>query len=233
MEHTGRVAMVTEAERIARLEARVAALERALARVSAILANRAPPASRPAAAGVVATAPAAPSAPVPPAAAQRGAAVAFTVPEAPAGARTAPALAAGPDSRSTLDRLGITAAFAMLDQNVAEAAQRESALARSAPVRLDEITIDESLIDKAFARPPPQKLDVKSDLEALHPRIVERLTGTWRTPELLAYMRKLIVDERGDRAGFSPSVMSELLMLSAVLEAPADADAWDANARAV
>jgi len=139
----------------------------------------------------------------------------------------------GPETRSTLDRLGITAAFATLDSRVAAVAEEEMRSVRPITFDLPEIEIDPSLIDKAFARKPPEKIDVRSDMEELHPRIIERLTGTWRTPELLQYLKRLIVDERGDRAGFSANVMSELLMLSAVLEAPMEADNWNANARVV
>jgi hypothetical protein len=139
----------------------------------------------------------------------------------------------GPETRSTLDRLGITAAFATLDSRVAAMAEDERRSARPLAFDLPEIQIDPSLIDKAFARKPPEKIEVRADMEELHPRIIERLTGTWRTPELLQYLKRLIVDERGDRAGFSAAVMSELLMLSAVLEAPEEPDKWNANARVV
>jgi hypothetical protein len=134
-------------------------------------------------------------------------------------------------SRASLDRLGITGAFDALDLRVAEEAAAQASLGRHAPLDLPEIEIDPDLIDKAFARPAPQKIEVRCMLEELYPRIMERLAGTWRTPELLQYLKRLIVDERGDRAGFSAAAMSELLMLSAVLEAPVEADTWNANAR--
>jgi len=152
------------------------------------------------------------------------------------GAETAPAAAAqaaAPDSRSTLDGLSITAAFASLDLRVAEAAAAEISLGRNSNAGPPMIEIDASLIDKAFARPPPEKLSVRAALEDLHPKITERVTGTWRTGELLQYLKKLIVDERGDRAGFAPAVMSELLLLSAILEAPEEQDAWAANPRSL
>ncbi len=191
-------------ERVARLEARVGALERAL---GILTAN----------AGAL----------------QPQAALARTQQLLKLGADggAAPSQAAGPDSKSSLDRLGITAAFASLDMRVAEAAAAENSLERNSKVDLAMVEIDASLIDKAFARPLPQKLDVRAALEELHPKISERVTGTWRTGELLQYLKKLIVDERGDRAGFAPAVMSELLFLSAILEAPEEEDAWAANPR--
>jgi len=194
MAYLDRMDASEEGARIARLEARVGALERALARL-----NRPPEAGA----------------------------------EAPADL-PAIAIKSGPETRSTLDRLGITAAFAALDARVAaEVADEQARRFRPVSFDLPEIVIDPSLIDKAFAPRRPEKIEVRSDLEALHPRIVERLTGTWRTPELLSYLKRLIVDERGDRAGFCAAVMSELLLLSAVLEAPDAGDTWDANARVV
>jgi hypothetical protein len=194
MAHTDQMDAIANQARIAQLEARVAALELALARLS-----------------------------------DRG--------SAPAADKTQKLpvirMEAGPETRSTLDRLGITAAFATLDSRVAAVAEEEMRNTRPITFDLPEIEIDPSLIDKAFARKPPEKIEVRSDMEDLHPRIIERLTGTWRTPELLQYLKRLIVDERGDRAGFSANVMSELLMLSAVLEAPIESDNWNANARVV
>ena len=194
-------------QRVARLEARVEALERALAVLTAHSAALEAPAV-----------------------CARTQKLAQLI----AGAETAPTAAsqaAGAESRSTLDRLGITAAFASLDLRVAQAAAAEISLGRNGNAGLAMIEIDASLIDKAFARPPPEKLNVRAALEELHPKITERVTGTWRTAELLQYLNKLIVDERGDRAGFAPAVMSELLLLSAILEAPDLQDAWDANPR--
>lgn len=189
-------------ERMIRLEARVEALERALAVLAASGGALQAPASF-----------------------ARTQKLAQLI----AGAEVAPAAVA--DSASTLDRLGITAASASLDLRVAEAAAAETSLGRNSGRDPAMIEIDASLIDKAFARPPPEKLNVRAALEELHPKITERVTGTWRTGELLQYLKRLIVDERGDRAGFAPAVMSELLLLSAILEAPEEQDAWAANPR--
>lgn len=143
-----------------------------------------------------------------------------------------PLLEVGPETRESMDRLGITASFAMLDAKVAEAAAREAALG-SRQSFAGPVEIDASLIDRAFARPAPQRLDVVSHLEEFHPKIAERIASTWRTAELVEYLKRLIVDERGTRAGFAPEVMSELLLLSAILEAPEERDRWNANARAI
>ena len=178
-----------ESERIARLEARVDALERALSR----LMQPAPP-------GLDQTQP-----------------LHVLVGAAP--------LVTG--TNSLLKRLEITDSFAALDLALAEAEAAEARLAQTFVLN-DAVEIDESLIDKAFARPPPELLDVVSWLEETHPKITERIVMSWRTPELLEYLKRLIVDDRGDRAGFIPGVMSELLLLSAVLESPPEPRDWNA-----
>ena len=126
-----------------------------------------------------------------------------------------------------LERLAITNSFAALDAALAEAQAAEARLAQPFVLN-DAVEIDATLIDKAFARPPPELLDVISWLEETHPKITERIVLSWRTPELLVYLKRLIVDDRGDRAGFIPGVMSELLLLSAVLESPPEARNWNA-----
>ena len=136
--------------------------------------------------------------------------------------------AAPPGGRDALaNRLEITNSFAALDSVLAEAQAAEALLAQPFVLN-DAVEIDATLIDKAFARPPPELLDVISWLEETHPKITERIVLSWRTPELLVYLKRLIVDDRGDRAGFIPGVMSELLLLSAVLESPPEARNWNA-----
>jgi hypothetical protein len=190
--HNDRMDATTEDARIALLEARVAALEEALARLNAATL-----------------------------------AAAFDKTQKLPVIR----MEAGAETRATMDRLGITASFDALDSRLAMAAEEESALVRQGAFATPFVEIDETLIDRAFERPPPQKLEVISAVEQFHPTIAARIAFAWRTPELVAYLRRLIVDERGDRAGFAPGVMSELLMLSAILEAGPDTDAWAANAR--
>ena len=151
-----------------------------------------------------------PSAPVPPPAAK---------------AAPPPALV-----RTPTDSLGITDAFATLDLTLAQAHQSESAIPRRTQRGADLDDIDEAIVDRHLKRPPPEKLDVRSALEEGFPKILKRVMETWRTKELRTYLSKLIVDDRGDRAGFDPNVMSELLMLNAVLDAVPDAGAWTGQA---
>jgi len=51
-------------------------------------------------------------------------------------------------------------------------------------------------------------------LEHQFPRIAEAIVLLWGHPEMDAYFNKIAVDERGDREGFPPEVMSDLLMLA-------------------
>ena len=192
-------------KRIVYLEARVAALERALAHLSLRVDVRAE-------GDPVHTQRLAPLSPAP-----TGSATTLRLP------RT--------ETRESLDRLGITASLASLDERLAQEAASEASLLPRERSQAGVLEIDASLIDRAFARPAPQKIEVRATLEERHPKILERICATWRTPELLAYLKRLIVDDRGDRAGFDPHVMSDLLLLSAILEEPEAQDRWEANAR--
>ena len=147
-----------------------------------------------------------------------------------------------PGPKPGVDSLGITAAFASLDGRVAEAAEAESALARR-PDLAPIVEIDPSLIEDAFAlraapapRPPVrirQTLRLRCALEESHPSIVRKIEATWRSREGREYLQKLIISDRGDRAGFDPAVMSELLFLSEIIDEPVSTDAWTANSRLV
>ncbi len=51
-------------------------------------------------------------------------------------------------------------------------------------------------------------------VEAKFPRIALQIHDLWGTPECDRYLDKLIIDDRGNRAGFPPDVMTALLELS-------------------
>lgn len=132
--------------------------------------------------------------------------------------------------------LGITAAFASLDVQVAAAAAAELALMRP-PDLGPMVDINPALIEDAYARRAPKpkvrvvsSRPVRSDLEDQYPKILQKLTFTWRSREGHDYLKKLIVSDRGDRAGFDPAVMSELMFLCDILDAPETTDVWAANA---
>ena len=140
---------------------------------------------------------------------------------------------------SSSDGLGITAAFATLDSRVAAAADFESSL-RKAPDLSHVVPIDASLINDTFVpkvetgpRNAPGPQCIRSTMEELHPSLLKRISAIWQSSECYEYLKRLIIDDRGDRNGFDPNMMSELLFLSQILEATATTDAWAANARPV
>lgn len=51
------------------------------------------------------------------------------------------------------------------------------------------------------------------------PRIVNRIASLWLQPQAMArYLDSLLLDTRGDRSGFPPAVLSEILRLQAYYE---------------
>lgn len=53
-----------------------------------------------------------------------------------------------------------------------------------------------------------------STIETRFPRISSAIQLLWGHPEMDIYFQKLVVDERGDREGFPPDVMSDILFLA-------------------
>jgi hypothetical protein len=56
----------------------------------------------------------------------------------------------------------------------------------------------------------------RSALEEKFPRIADKVVLMWGYPEIITFFESLTLDDRGDRHGFSPEVMSELVFLSAL-----------------
>jgi hypothetical protein len=54
----------------------------------------------------------------------------------------------------------------------------------------------------------------KTQLEEKFPRIVESIVLMWGHEELDTFFAKLAVDDRGDRQGFPPEVMSDIMFLA-------------------
>ncbi len=131
------------------------------------------------------------------------------------------------------DFMGITAAFATLDAQLTAASEAEAALHAPKKDLLPWMDLNPDLIDAATARTKAAKLEVRSAIEDQYPSILQKITAIWRSPEIHGYLKKLIVDDRGDRNGFDPAVMSELIALSGVLEQPARANEWSTGARMI
>jgi len=123
------------------------------------------------------------------------------------------------------DLLRFSSTFATLDDRLREQQEQEAAPARATSLA-PPVTIDPDLIDQAFARPAPELIEVRAAIEDSYPHLLERITATWGQPEALRFLRRLIVDDRGSRQGFPFEVMSELLTLSALAEAPLERSSW-------
>jgi hypothetical protein len=51
-------------------------------------------------------------------------------------------------------------------------------------------------------------------LESRFPRVASAIQLLWSNPEMDTYFAKLVVDDRGDREGFPPEVISDLMFLA-------------------
>ena len=91
---------------------------------------------------------------------------------------------------------------------------------------------DLSLLDEKVdpKKGPAQKLEVRSALED-YPRICARVQQLWGTAECEGYLNTLVIDTRGNRQGFPPPMMEELLYLGRLARALViiniGGDLWD------
>jgi hypothetical protein len=70
-----------------------------------------------------------------------------------------------------------------------------------------------------------------TQLAAAYPRIIDRMAELWGMPRRMnRYFEQLLTDTRGDRAGFSLGIISELTALKDHYQTkvfPVPRDAWD------
>lgn len=91
---------------------------------------------------------------------------------------------------------------------------------------------DLSMLDEKVEprKGPAEVLDVRAAIED-YPRISTRIQQLWGSPECESYINNLVIDTRGNRKGFPPAVMEELLYLGRLARAlvilSIDADLWD------
>jgi hypothetical protein len=91
---------------------------------------------------------------------------------------------------------------------------------------------DLSMLDEKVEprRGPPEVITVQAAIED-YPRISARIQQLWGSPECEAYLNNLVIDTRGNRKGFPPAVMEELLYLGRLARAlvilAIDGDLWD------
>ncbi len=92
---------------------------------------------------------------------------------------------------------------------------------------------DLSLLDEKVdpKKGPAVLLNVRAALED-YPRIATRIQQLWGTPECEGYLTNLVIDTRGNRKGFPPPMMEELLYLGRLARAlvilGVGGDLWDA-----
>jgi len=61
-------------------------------------------------------------------------------------------------------------------------------------------------------------------LEQQYPRILKKIVALWDTPSIEAYFADLLVDDRGNRAGFPKEVASDIFYLNSLLQQQPDRD---------
>ncbi|MBY0576273.1 MAG: ankyrin repeat domain-containing protein [Gallionellaceae bacterium] len=64
-------------------------------------------------------------------------------------------------------------------------------------------------------------------LEQQYPRILNKILSLWDTPSIEAYFADLLVDDRGNRAGFPKDVASDIFYLSTLIPQEPEADKSD------
>ncbi|MDO8891063.1 MAG: hypothetical protein Q7V00_04395 [Sulfurimicrobium sp.] len=57
-----------------------------------------------------------------------------------------------------------------------------------------------------------------SELEKSFPRIVEKITMLWGHEGVTAFLSHLLIDDRGDRQGFTGEIMAEIMFLNNLYE---------------
>jgi hypothetical protein len=60
--------------------------------------------------------------------------------------------------------------------------------------------------------------DGMTELEKKFPRIVEKLTLLWGHEGVSAFLTHLLIDDRGDRQGFTGEIMAEIMFLNNIHE---------------
>ena len=53
-----------------------------------------------------------------------------------------------------------------------------------------------------------------SEIEKNFPRIVEKITMLWGHEGIAAFLSHLLIDDRGDRQGFTGEIMAEIMLLN-------------------
>jgi hypothetical protein len=70
--------------------------------------------------------------------------------------------------------------------------------------------------NKYYKKPQPKDPSYTSAIEKRFPHIAEKLSLMWGTPDFSEFLNKLMIDDRGNRQGFPPEVIDEMLFLHLV-----------------
>jgi hypothetical protein len=82
----------------------------------------------------------------------------------------------------------------------------------AAATPLPQLMLDDEEEPPKPVRQGPEKIDVVAALEK-YPRILESIEMFWGGMQSKEFLKTLVFDDRGNRAGFPPEVMAELLFL--------------------
>ena len=91
---------------------------------------------------------------------------------------------------------------------------------------------DLSMLDEKLEprKGPAEHIQVRAAIED-YPRIANRIQQLWGTPDCEDYLTSLVIDTRGNRKGFPPPMLEELLYLGRLARAlvilGVDGDLWD------
>lgn len=67
-------------------------------------------------------------------------------------------------------------------------------------------------VERESPKPPPyQPFPI---VEQHYPRVAQVIHQLWGSPEMDAFFNRILIDDRGNRAGFPPAVVQALLALS-------------------
>ncbi|MGH8664319.1 MAG: hypothetical protein ACREUX_08620 [Burkholderiales bacterium] len=130
---------------------------------------------------------------------------------------------------STVQQQGETAAYrsSTADAPVTERLDRVPGRDPEADPFPDLSLLDEKVEPR---KGPAEHLQVRAALED-YPRISTRIQQLWGTPDCEGYLNSLVLDTRGDRQGFPPATMEELLYLGRLARAlvilRVNGDLWD------
>ncbi|MDD5330150.1 MAG: hypothetical protein PHX38_09105 [Sulfuricella sp.] len=81
---------------------------------------------------------------------------------------------------------------------------------------------EEKTADKTFH----PNFDLRSELEKLHPSLIEKIAEQWGKPGCLVYLNKLVGGYLDHRLAFEPAITEELKLLCAMAEMEEHEDIW-------